>query len=186
MGSCGTKMTQRVSVRKNLSSHATNQCTTNGSRESQKKPFVPTASKSWKNKHTIVITSRMHDVTHAAVCGVVVYDETVDVHRARCQRRWVGPLAHGDAANHPGPRNRDPQGERKEREAEGTGTTGTLPSSSSLLPSPPPAMTPNVPPNATTVVACHRHVRHAHTKSMHRGSLFYNLEVQFRGTAVCR
>ena len=38
------------------------------------------------------------------------------VHRVRCQRRWVGPPAHGAVANHSGPRNWDPpsQGGRKE------------------------------------------------------------------------
>ena len=30
------------------------------------------------------------------------------VHRARCQRCWAGPPAHGAAANQPGPRDRGP------------------------------------------------------------------------------
>ena len=81
-------------------------------------------------------TSRMHYVTrtHAPICvsmrGVTRrYNKTVNVektvHRARCQRRWAGPLAHGAVANHPSPRNWDLHREvERSGDTEGTGITG--------------------------------------------------------------
>ena len=61
--------------------------------------------------------SRTHDVTrhprsyfcfHARCYSLQGCTCRNTCHCARCQRRWVRPLAHGAAANQPGPRDWDP------------------------------------------------------------------------------